>query len=156
MYTQGILIGQLYGILGQPPRLSEIPTSDGGTRQVCNFSLALPRRGQNSIWVKVAIWGKAAQYAYQFLGQGHPVVIPAAYLKADESGNPPTYETKSGETRAEFQVNAYTFTTVLNKEQAEAKGGYAEDLYVDSDSDWEDEEEEYFEDEVDLEAEFEV
>lgn len=98
-YNKLILLGHL----GRDPELRY--TSDG--KPVCNFSLATTetwkdRSGQKqeeTLWVRVVVWGKMAENANKYLSKGRQVYVEGR-LKMSK------WTDRDGKERVEPEVNA--------------------------------------------------
>lgn len=87
-------IGQITGNLGRDPELKYL--NDG--KMVANFTVAVrqPRRqGQEQAarWVKVAVWGKSAEYVGNYVKKGDKVFL---YGRVEE---PELYTDRNGQQR---------------------------------------------------------
>ena len=85
-------IGQITGNLGRDPELKYL--NDG--KMVANFTVAVrqPRRqGQEQAarWVKVAVWGKSAEYVGNYVKKGDKVFL---YGRVEE---PELYTDRNGQ-----------------------------------------------------------
>jgi single-strand DNA-binding protein len=82
---------------------------------VTNLSVATNRRYTDSsgetreetVWLRVAVWGRQAEVCNQYLSKGRQVLIEGR-LVADENGNPRTWTRQDGSTAASFELNAQT------------------------------------------------
>lgn len=84
--------GQLTGIVGRDPEMKFL---DNGS-QVANFSIAVrqPRRQGTeppARWVRVSIWGKAAQFVSDYIRKGDRVLVWG------DVDAPEVYQNRAGE-----------------------------------------------------------
>ena len=105
-------IGQITGNLGRDPELKYL--NDG--KMVANFTVAVrqPRRQgqeQPARWVKVAVWGKSAEYVGNYVKKGDKVFM---YGRVDE---PELYTDRNGQQRL-----AERFTAENIEKFGEAQG----------------------------------
>jgi len=65
--------GQLTGNLGRDPELKHLQTGN----VVANFTIAVRQNKKDAPtrWVKVAVWGKAAEYVGNYVKKGDSVVL---------------------------------------------------------------------------------
>jgi len=54
-------------------------------------------------WLKIATWGKRAEFVNQYTKKGTRVIITGR-LKPNKDGSPDTYELRNGETVASFEM----------------------------------------------------
>jgi len=105
MYHKIILVGNL----GRDPELRYTPS---GT-PVTNLSVATNRRYTDSndnpveqtIWFRVAVWGKQAENCALYLKKGRQVLIEGR-LVPDDNGNPRVWTRQDGSPGASFEVSA--------------------------------------------------
>jgi len=105
MYQQLTIVGNL----GADPEMRYLP--DGTA--VTNLRMATNRKWTDgsgvqhdeTVWFRVSVWGKMAEAANQYLTKGRQVMV-IGRLKADEFGNPRTYQANDGSTRASFEIVA--------------------------------------------------
>jgi single-strand DNA-binding protein len=126
MFQKVILVGNL----GRDPEMRYTPS---GT-PVTNMSVATNRKYTNSagtaveetVWFRVAVWGKAAEACSRFLSKGRQVLVEGR-LTADPSGNPRIWNRQDGTPGASFEINAQTVRFLGarpgNGEAAEAPEG---------------------------------
>ena len=101
----------LAGHLGRDPEIRYL--SDGTA--VTNLSLACNRRWSDKItgttqeevtWFRVAVWGRQAETANQYLTKGRPVLVEG-YLRPDpETGNPRLFTRSDGSVGAAYELVA--------------------------------------------------
>lgn len=105
MYQQLTIVGNL----GADPEMRYLP--DGTA--VTNLRVATNRKWTDgsgaqrdeTVWFRVSVWGKMAEAVNQYLTKGRQVMV-VGRLKADDSGNPRTYQASDGSTRASFEIVA--------------------------------------------------
>ena len=98
--------------LGHAGRDAEMRYTPSG-QPVTSFSIATSRSWKSksgewekeTIWLKVSVWGDAAERASKIL-KGDLVEIRNARLTGDSDGNPRMWEDKSGNKKASFEVTA--------------------------------------------------
>lgn len=95
--TDQSLVNQVVctGRLGRDPEVR----STGKGQSVTNFSLAIGR-GDETIWYKVAAWGRTGELCAQYLGKGRLVAI-SGRLDA-----PRAWKTQSGDERVDASLTA--------------------------------------------------
>ena len=99
----------LVGNLGRDPEMRYTPS---GT-PVTNLSIATNRRYTDSsgnpveetLWFRVAVWGRQAENANQYLKKGRQVLIEGR-LVGDDNGNPRIWTRQDGTPGASFEVSA--------------------------------------------------
>ena len=101
----------LAGHLGRDPEMRYL--SDGTA--VTNLSLACNRRWSDKAtgttqeevtWFRVAVWGRQAEAANQYLTKGRPVLVEG-YLRPDpETGNPRLFTRSDGSMGAAYELVA--------------------------------------------------
>lgn len=97
------------GNLGKDPEMRYTP----GGAAVTNFNVAVSNkytatsgeRVEETIWLRVACWGKLAESTNQYLRKGSKVLVEGQ-LKGDVNGNPKTFEGSQGQTLTSFEVTA--------------------------------------------------
>ena len=122
MYQQLTLVGNL----GSDPEMRYLP--DGTA--VTNFSVATNRKWtdgsgnpkEETVWFRVAVWGKQAEACNQYLSKGRQVFVTGR-LKPDDTGSPRTYVANDGTTRASFEVTASEVKFLGGKDAQTATGG---------------------------------
>ncbi|MDX2031991.1 MAG: single-stranded DNA-binding protein [Blastocatellia bacterium] len=93
----------IVGYLGRDPEIRYTPQ---GTA-VCNFSIATTEKRKDktgemqdtTTWFRVAVWGRQAEVANQYLSKGRQVYVEGR-LRMDE------YTDRDGNKRAALEVNA--------------------------------------------------
>lgn len=114
------------GKVGQVPQLRTVQTNSGQT-SVCDVSLAInPYVGNNqdgsrkdgTVWLRVALWGKDAEIAAQYLQKGSQPSIMAEIQGLDTYQHP-----QSGEIRPQLRLRAVPGTLVLPPRSSNGDGG---------------------------------
>ena len=106
MYQKIIIIGNL----GRDPEMRYTPS---GTA-VTNFSVATNRKwtsqdgtpGEETIWWRVAAWGKLAETCNQYLSKGRQVFVEGRMTPDRESGGPRIWTGQDGQPRATYEITA--------------------------------------------------
>lgn len=99
----------IVGNLGGDPEMKYTPSGQA----VTNLSVAANRKwtdgsGQlqeETIWFRVAVWGKMAEACNQYLSKGRQVFVKGR-LRPDENGGPRIWQDQNGNPRASFEVTA--------------------------------------------------
>lgn len=107
MFHKVILVGNL----GRDPEMRYTP----GGQAVTNLSVATNRtytdnsgnQVKQTVWFRVAVWGKQAESCNQYLRKGRQVLVEGR-LTGDDNGNPRIWTAQDGTPRASFEVNAET------------------------------------------------
>jgi single-strand DNA-binding protein len=121
MFQKVILVGNL----GRDPEMRYTPSGQA----VTNLSLATNRRFTDSsgeqrdetVWFRVAVWGKQAETVHQYLRKGRQVLVEGRMV-ADESGNPRVWTRQDGSPAASYEVNAQTVRFLGGKDDAVGVG----------------------------------
>ena len=106
----------LAGRLGRDPEMRYMP--DG--KAVTNLNMAVDAGyGENkkTMWVRVAIWGKRAEVANQYMSKGSSVLIEGT-LRTDENGGPRMYTRQDGTVGASYEVTATDFAFLGSRQDA--------------------------------------
>lgn len=127
MYQKLILVGNL----GRDP---ELKYTNSGI-PIANFPVATNHKWtdpegktvEETIWFRIAVYGKQAEACNEFLSKGQKVLVEGA-LVADDKGGPRIYERKDGRPGASFEVRAATVRFLSAKgEGAPSKSAAAAD-----------------------------
>jgi single-strand DNA-binding protein len=102
----------IIGNLGQDPEMRYTPSGSA----VTNFSLATNRKwknedgstGEETVWFRVAAWGRLAEVCNEYLSKGRQVYIEGRLKPDSETGGPRVYERNDGTHGASFEVTAQT------------------------------------------------
>lgn len=102
----------LAGALGRDPEMRYTPSGQA----VTNFSLAVNRVYNRSdgetvketLWFRVAAWGKLAEVANQYLHKGSKVLVEGRLVADPNTGGPRTFTRNDGTPGAAFEVTAST------------------------------------------------
>ncbi len=122
MFHKVILVGNL----GRDPEMRYTPSGQA----VTNLSVATNRTYTDSsgnqvketVWFRVAVWGKQAESCHQYLRKGRSVLVEGR-LTPDENGNPRIWTAQDGTPRASYEVTAQTVRFLGGREE----GGLAAD-----------------------------
>jgi single-strand DNA-binding protein len=122
MYHKIIIVGNL----GRSPEMRYTPSGVG----TCSFSVATTRKYTTTsgdqvaetCWFKVSAWGKQAESCNQYLTKGSRVLVEGTLIPDRETGSPTVYQSKDGEHRASYEVNAATVRFLSNKPQEDDNG----------------------------------
>ena len=132
MYHKIIIVGNL----GRDPEMRYLPN---GT-PVTNFSVATNRtytnangeRVQETIWFRVAAWGKQAETVNQYLHKGSRVLVEGRLVPDPATGGPRIWTRQDGTPSASYEVNASTVRFLSSRGEAgEAAQGMGEGAPVD-------------------------
>jgi single-strand DNA-binding protein len=124
MYQKLIIAGNL----GKDPEMRYSPSGDA----VTNLNVATSRKytdksGQQveeTIWVRVSVWGKQAEACNQYLKKGRAVLVEGR-LNADKAtGGPRIFTRQDGTSGASFEMTADT-VRFLGSAQREGDGAGA-------------------------------
>lgn len=118
MYQKVVLVGRL----GQDPEMRYTPN---GT-PVTNFSLATNERwtGQDgqqqerTIWWRVAVWGRQAETANQYLAKGRQVLVEGRMNPDPDTGGPRIFTRSDGSSGASYEVTALTVRFLGGRDEA--------------------------------------
>ena len=102
----------IVGNLGRDPEYRYIPSGQA----VCNFNVATSRQYTSSdgqavketIWFRIATWGKLAETCSQFLKKGSKVLIEGRLTPDQGTGGPRTFTRQDGTVGASYEVTAAT------------------------------------------------
>ena len=119
MYHKLVVVGHL----GRDP---EMRYTASGT-PVTNFSVATSRRWtdqqgeqrEETVWIRVACWGKLAETTNQYLNKGRLVLVEGRLQPDPESGGPRVWTGNDGATRASFEMTAETVRFLGGQQTAE-------------------------------------
>ena len=122
MYQKIIIIGNL----GSDPEMRYMP--DGTA--VTSFSVATNRKwggdnpGEEVTWFRVSAWGRQAETCNQYLSKGRQVMVEGRLTPDRETGGPRLWQSNDGQTRASFELRAFTVQFLSGGN--EAGGGQAQ------------------------------
>jgi single-strand DNA-binding protein len=102
----------IVGNLGRDPEMRYTPSGQA----VTNFSLATSRNYTDSsgqqvketIWFRVATWGKLAETCNQYLKSGKKVLVEGRLVPDLNTGGPRIWNRQDGTPSASFEVTAQT------------------------------------------------
>ena len=117
MFHKVILVGNL----GRDPEMRYTPSGQA----VTNLSVATNRTYTDSsgnqvketVWFRVAVWGKQAETCHQYLRKGRQVLVEGR-LTPDENDNPRIWTAQDGTPRASYEVTAQTVRFLGGREEA--------------------------------------
>jgi single-strand DNA-binding protein len=95
---------------------------------VTNFSLAANRRytngngeqGEETIWFRVAAWGRLAETCNQYLSKGRLVFVKGRLNPDPATGTPRIWTRQDGSPGASFEVTAATVRFLSSKGEEDA------------------------------------
>ena len=110
----------IIGHLGRDPEMRYTPAGQA----VTNFNLASNRQytdanGQpvkETIWFRVATWGKTAENCNQYLKKGSLVLVEGRLVCDLDTGGPRLYSRQDGTPSASFEVSASTVRFLSGRE----------------------------------------
>jgi single-strand DNA-binding protein len=110
----------IIGHLGRDPEMRYTPAGQA----VTNFNLASNRQytdanGQpvkETIWVRVATWGKTAENCNQYLQKGSLVLVEGRLVCDPDTGGPRLYSRLDGTPSASFELSANTVRFLSGRE----------------------------------------
>jgi len=113
---------EFIGRLGNDPESRFTPS---GT-QVTNFSVAVNmyrknadgERDDETIWFRVAAWGKLAEICNQYLSKGRLVFV-AGEIRPGENGSPRVYQRNDETFGASYEINARDVKFLSQKGEVE-------------------------------------
>jgi single-strand DNA-binding protein len=114
MYQKITLVGRL----GRDPEMRFLP--DG--KPVTSLNLAVNSYGQETMWVKVSVWGKQAENATSLLRKGSLVLVEGTLRFDKDTGGPRMWTSNSGEARTSFEVNTYGFQALSDYGNRQKEG----------------------------------
>ena len=100
------------GNLGRDPEMRYSP--DG--KPVTNLSVATNRKwtnadgtaGEETVWFRVACWGKLAEVCEQYLSKGRRVLVEGRLRPDPETGGPRIWTRQDGTAGASYEIVART------------------------------------------------
>lgn len=106
-YSKLIIVGRL----GKNPEMRYAPS---GTA-VTNFSVATSRKwtnsdgspGEETLWIRVAAWGKLAEVCNEYLSKGRQVLVEGTLTPDPDTGGPRVYTRQDGSAGASFEMRAF-------------------------------------------------
>lgn len=119
MYHTLIIVGNV----GKDPEMRYTPSGQA----VASFSVATNRsyttgsgeQVKETIWFRVATWGKQAEVCNQYVKKGSKVLIEGRLTPDKATGNPRIWTTSGGESAASFEVNASTVRFLSSRGEGE-------------------------------------
>jgi len=115
MYQRLVLVGNL----GRDPELNY--SADGVP--ITNFSVATHHKwsdneGQlqeETVWFRVAAFGKQAEVCQQYLSKGQKVLVEGSLIADPKNGSPRVFTRKAGTIGSAFEVRASTVRFLSGK-----------------------------------------
>jgi len=99
---------QVVGNLGKDPELRYTPQG----QSVCSFPVAVNRKWSDSsgnsheetLWVRVSVWGPQSEACANYLKKGHPVFAEGRLSVDKGTGGPRLYARADGTTASSFEM----------------------------------------------------
>ena len=119
MYQKVIVVGNL----GNDPEMRYM--ADGTA--VTNFSLATTRRWtdrasgeqrEETVWFRVAVWGRQAEPVNQYLSKGRQVLVEGRLVPDPETGGPRLFTRQDGTVGASFELRAFTVQFLAGRDES--------------------------------------
>ena len=112
------------GNLGRDPESKFTPNG----QQVTSFSIAVNHEyntvsGEHckeTMWVRVEVWGKAAEACNQYLKKGSTVLVEGRLIADKETGGPRMWDKKDGTKGTSFELTASRVVFLDGKKKEEA------------------------------------
>jgi single-strand DNA-binding protein len=105
MYHKIIVVGHL----GKKPEMRYTPTGQA----VTSFSVATSRKYTSNeqqvtetIWMRVSVWGKAAEACNNYLDKGALVLVEGRLTPDKASGGPKIFQKQDGTSSASYEMTA--------------------------------------------------
>jgi single-strand DNA-binding protein len=120
----------LAGNLGRDPEMRYTPSGQA----VTNFSVATNRQYTDSngqqvketIWFRVATWGKLAEICNQYLKQGSKVLVEGRLNPDLNTGGPRIFTRQDGTSGSNFEITAQTVRFLSTRAEDQAAYGSGE------------------------------
>jgi single-strand DNA-binding protein len=134
MYHTIIVVGNL----GKDPEMRYIPSGQA----VTNFNVATSRQypgsdGQlvkETIWFRVAVWGKQAESCNQYLKKGSKVLVEGRLTPDPATGGPMLWTRQDGTATSSYEINASTVRFLSSRGESDTSQGGGFDAAPVSDS----------------------
>lgn len=119
MYQKVIVVGNL----GADPEMRYM--ADGTA--VTNFSMATSRRWtdrasgeqkEETVWFRVAVWGRQAEPVNQYLSKGRQVLVEGRLVPDSQTGGPRIFTRQDGTVGASFELNAFTVQFLAGRDDS--------------------------------------
>ena len=117
MFQTVILVGNLgadpemrYTSSGQPVTTLRVATNRQWT----------DNEGQSqkeTVWFRVSVWGKQAEYCNQYLSKGRPVLVEGRLVPDPKTGGPRIWTGNDGVARASFEISAASVRFLGGREE---------------------------------------
>ena len=126
MYQKIIIMGHL----GGDP---EMRYMQDGTA-VTNFSMATNRRWtdkasgeprEETTWFRVAVWGRQAETANEYLAKGSQVLVEGELRGDPQTGGPRTFTRQDGTVGASYELRAFNFRFIGRRDTGDFDTGPA-------------------------------
>jgi single-strand DNA-binding protein len=109
------------GFLAEDPEMRYTPQG----KPVTNFRMGSNRQYKTAdgtavketTWLKITAWSKLGEIVNQLCGKGSHVIV-IGKLRPNEAGSPNTYQLKSGEWAASFEITADEVRVLKGKPNA--------------------------------------
>jgi single-strand DNA-binding protein len=123
MYHTVIVVGNL----GKDPEMRYIPSGQA----VTNFNVATSRQytgsdGQQvkeTVWFRVAVWGKQAESCNQYLKKGSKVLVEGRLTPDPATGGPRLWTRQDGTATSSYELNASTVRFLSSRGEGDASPG---------------------------------
>ncbi len=127
------------GNLGRDPEMRYLPSGQA----VTNFSVATSRQYTGSdgnqvketIWFRIAAWGKLAETCNQYLKKGSKVLVEGRLTPDPATGGPRVWTRQDGTPTSSFEVTAATVRFLSSRGESVASQGAMEAAPADSGDD---------------------
>ena len=115
------------GNVGKDPEMRYMP--DG--KAVTSFSVATNRQYtasngeqvKETIWFRVATWGKTAEVCNQYVKKGSKVLVEGRLTADKNTGGPKIWTRQDGTTGASFEISASNVRFLSSRGENEGGGG---------------------------------
>lgn len=107
--------------IGHVGRDAELKTSKDGSKQWCQFNLAISLGSSTvdkALWVKAAIWGKQAEKAALLIKKGDAIFVSGRITKCD------AYINKDNNPAVGFEISCSEWQLLTKKDKAETDAFY--------------------------------
>ena len=130
MYHTLIIVGNV----GKDPEMKYTPSGQA----VTSFSVATNRQYTSSngeqvketIWFRVATWGKQAEVCNQYVKKGMKVLVEGRLTAEKSTGGPRIWKKSDGEPAASFEVTASTVRFLDKKSDDGSTGETSQEIKV--------------------------
>ena len=123
MYHKIIIVGNL----GKDPEMRFLPSGQA----VTNFNVATSRqytdssnqRVKETIWFRVAVWGRQAESCNTYLHKGSKVLVEGRINPDPVTGGPRTYTRQDGTVGAQYEISATSVQFLSSRSEDEGYQG---------------------------------